>query len=228
MPRLLAIDTSTEACSVAYSDGERCAERFVEAPREHMRLLLPMIDALLAEQGVALRDLDAIAFARGPGAFTGLRICLGVVQGLAFGAGLPVIPVSTLAALAQTAVTALAPAVGAQLLSAIDARMDEVYWGWFRLEADGLVAACGAEAVSAPERVAVPDPAAVKYGCGSGWNYSGRMPQQGFTAIDSGVLPRAGAVARLALPLWRAGAVLPAEQALPVYLRDEVAWVKPG
>lgn len=227
MPRLLAIDTSTEACSVAYSDGDTVSERFIEAPREHMRRLLPMVDELLAEQGVALRQLDAIAFARGPGSFTGLRICLGVVQGLAFGAELPVIPVSTLAALAQTGLTA-AMAPGTDLLSAIDARMDEVYWAWFRLGADGLVQARGAERVDAPEAVTLlPERSTACFGVGSGWNYAARLPADAFAGIDSTVLPRAAAVARLALPLWRAGAVLPAEQALPVYLRDNVAWAKP-
>src|SRR5690606_37370793 len=131
-------------------DG-RITERYLEAPRQHMLQLLPMVDELLAAEGVALRELDAIAFGRGPGSFTGLRICLGVVQGLAFGAGLPVIPVSTLAALAQGAAEGL-PA-GTHLLAALDARMEEVYWGWFRLAADGLVEAAAPERVSPPEAV---------------------------------------------------------------------------
>lgn len=222
MSRLLAFDTSTEACSVAYSDGVTIAETYLEAPREHMLRLLPMVDALLAEQGVALRDLDAIAFARGPGSFTGLRICLGVVQGLAFGADLPVIPVSTLAALAQVGLSEAIP-VGAHVLSAIDARMDEVYWGWFRRGADGLVEAASEERVSAPETVQAPT--APWFGIGSGWNYRERLPA-GAIAVDAAVLPRAGAVARLALPLWQAGQTLPAEAALPVYLRDNVAWTQ--
>lgn len=222
MPRLLAIDTSTEACSVAYSDGGVIAETYLEAPREHMLRLLPMIDELLGSQGVALGDLDAIAFARGPGSFTGLRICLGVVQGLAFGADLPVIPVSTLAALAQASVSAAMPA-GAHLLSAIDARMDEVYWGCFRLGADGLVVAAGEEQVSAPEALLAP--AAPWFGVGSGWRYGERLPA-GAAAVDAAALPRAGALLQLALPLWQAGQCLPAEDALPVYLRDNVAWTQ--
>jgi tRNA threonylcarbamoyladenosine biosynthesis protein TsaB len=227
MPRLLAIDTSTDACSVAYCDGVNTVENFVEAPREHMLRLLPMVDELLHSQGVALRDLDAIAFGRGPGSFTGLRICLGAVQGLAFGAELPVIAISTLAALAQTALTRVVMSPGSRILSAIDARMDEVYWGWFQLGDDGLVESLGAEQVSAPEAVALlPESAAQCYGFGSGWNYRARLPQGAFAAIDSAVLPRAAAVARLALPQWRAGNVLTAEQALPVYLRDNVAWAK--
>jgi tRNA threonylcarbamoyladenosine biosynthesis protein TsaB len=122
----------------------------------------------------------------------------------------------------------MAIAAPAQLLSTIDARMDEVYWGWFSLGADGLVTACGDERVSAPERVgpAPPSPAA-SYGCGSGWNYRERMPQHAFAAIDSAILPRAAAVARLAVPRWHAGELSSAEQALPVYLRDDVAWAKP-
>lgn len=227
MPRLLALDTSTEACSVAYCDDRGVVERFVEAPREHMQRLLPMVDELLGERGVALRDLDAIAFARGPGSFTGLRICLGVVQGLAFGADLPVIPVSTLAALAQSAIEAHALAVRSHVLSAIDARMDEVYWGWFQCGDDGLVRAVGDERLGAPETVTPIEAAAAQcFGVGSGWNYGARMPRSACAMIDASLLPRAGAVARLAVPLWAAGATVSADQALPVYLRDNVAWTK--
>jgi tRNA threonylcarbamoyladenosine biosynthesis protein TsaB len=132
-----------------------------------------------------------------------------------------VIPVSTLAALAQAASTEAMP-VGAYLLSAIDARMDEVYWGWFRRAASGLVEACSEERVSAPEAVTAPP--APWYGVGSGWGYRARLPLA--TAVDAAALPRASAVARLALPLWLAGHSVPAEDALPVYLRDTVAWKK--
>lgn len=220
MPRLLALDSSTEACSVALLDGDVVSERYVEAPREHMLRLLPMVDELLAERGLTLRDLDAIAFAQGPGSFTGLRICLGVVQGLAFGAQLPVIPVSTLAALAQTG--ALAAPVGTHILSAIDARMDEVYWGWFEKRADGLVRALNEEQLSAPEQVRAHSDAAHAIGVGSGWNYRPRLDATGVDTIDAAVLPRASALITLAVPVWNAGAAVDVEQALPVYLRDKV------
>lgn len=227
MPRLLAIDATTEACSVAYWDGAHLTERFSAAPREHMQHLLPMADALLHEQNLGLRDLDAIAFARGPGSFTGLRICVGIVQGLAFGANLPVVPVSTLAAIAQTAATASSWPAGTRLLSAIDARMGEVYWGWFELRADGLVAAISPEQVSAPEQVApAPNGEGLCVGVGTGWLYAPRLSHSGCTVIDASVLPRAGAVARLSEPLWQNGAQVAAELAEPIYLRDNVAWVK--
>lgn len=220
MPRLLALDSSTEACSVALLDGDVVIERYVEAPREHMLRLLPMVDELLAERGLALRDLDAIAFARGPGSFTGLRICLGVVQGLAFGAQLPVIPVSTLAALAQTG--ALTVPVGAHILSVIDARMDEVYWGWFEKQADGLVRSVNEEQLSAPEQVCSQSDATHPVGVGSGWSYRPRLDAAGFVTVDMALLPRASAVIALAVPIWNTGGAVDVEQALPVYLRDKV------
>lgn len=225
MPRLLALDSSTEACSVALLDNDVLIERYVEAPREHMLRLLPMVDELLAERSLALREIDAIAFARGPGSFTGLRVCLGVVQGLAFGANLPVIPVSTLATLAQS--TAAAVPAGARILSAIDARMDEVYWAWFERRVDGLVYAVGEEQLCAPERVEVDFAARgehsdMKFGVGSGWQYRPRLSDNGFVSVDVTRLPRATDIIRLALPVWLAGAAVDVEQAMPVYLRDKV------
>jgi tRNA threonylcarbamoyladenosine biosynthesis protein TsaB len=222
MPRLLAVDTATEACSVALGNSGRIVEQHIYGPREHMQQLLPMIEALLDDAGVSLRDVDAIAFGRGPGSFTGVRIGLGVVQGLAFATGLPLIPVSTLATLAQSAVTdALRP--GDRILAAIDARMDEVYWGWFELDGEGYVVAVSDEHVSLPERVDSPVADSSWIGVGSGWRHAGRLPA-GARAIDAGLLPHASALLQLALPLWEQGAVVGAEEAVPVYLRDDVAW----
>jgi tRNA threonylcarbamoyladenosine biosynthesis protein TsaB len=228
MPRLLAIDTSTEACSVALLTPERTLERFLDAPREHVQRLLPMVDEVLTENHIALRDLDAIAFGRGPGSFTGLRICLGVVQGLAFGADLPVIPVSTLAALAQSAVDA-SVAPGTYLCSAIDARMDEIYCGWFRLGDAGLVVAVNEECVCAPELMPEFDTGAAPcIGVGSGWRYAERMRVQSIADIRVTQLPHAAAIAALALPLWESGAHMSADAAQPTYLRNDVAWAKPS
>lgn len=224
MPTLLALDTSTEACSVALLRGDAIDERFVEAPREHMLRLLPMVDELLRTHCLQPGDLDGIVFARGPGSFTGLRIALGVVQGLAFGANLPVLPLSTLAVLAQTAATAAM--AGSFILSAIDARMDEVYCAWFEVGADGLVIARSEERVCAPDAVSMIDTGGPWYGVGSGWNHASRLPSTQCRSFDATVLPRAAAALRLALPRWRAGERVAVEDALPVYLRDDVAWPK--
>lgn len=228
MPRLLAIDTSTEACSVALYDGVRLCERAVDAPREHVQRILPMIDAVLGENGWTLRDVDAIAFARGPGSFTGLRICLGVVQGLAYGANLPVLPVSTLAALAQTAVDTKSISSGSYLCSALDARMDEIYCGWFRVGDDGLVIAASEELVCKPEAMPSIDISETEiwHGVGTGWRYGERLPQFSRMNIAADLLPRASAVARLAMVEWNSGVRLPPHDAQPVYLRNEVTWVK--
>lgn len=222
MSRLLALDTATEACSAALLDGARLEQRFELAPRGHARLLLPMVASLLDAAGLTLADLDAVAFGRGPGSFTGVRIAAGMAQGLAFAAGLPVVPVSSLAALAQGA----ADAGHARVLAAIDARMGEVYWGAFVAGDDGLVVAAGEERVCPPDAVPMPDGSGW-FGAGTGWaTYAevlhGRLGAA-VAASDGAHFPRAGAVARLAVPLLAAGGALPADQALPVYLRDQVA-----
>ncbi|MGD2074619.1 MAG: tRNA (adenosine(37)-N6)-threonylcarbamoyltransferase complex dimerization subunit type 1 TsaB [Gammaproteobacteria bacterium] len=227
MPRLLAIETATEACSVALLLGEEVQERFEVAPRRHAALLLPFADALLADAGLALRELDAIAFGRGPGSFTGLRIAAGTAQGMAFGADLPVVPVSTLAALAQGTVRE----VGAQqVLAALDARMQEVYWGAYRRAGDGLVEPLEDDCVSAPSRVPVPV-GGPWHGAGSGWASYGEtlarrcdLPAE---RIHARRLPHAADTARLAAALFERASVVPAQAAAPVYLRDRVA-DKPG
>jgi len=226
MTRLLALDTATEACSAALLDGKVLRERFALAPREHARLLLPMVESLLNEADLTLADLDAIAFGRGPGSFTGVRIAAGMAQGLAFAAGLPVAPVSSLAALAQGA----ADTGHARVLAAIDARMGEVYWGAFVAGEDGLVAMDGIEEVCSPETVPLPE-SADWFGVGTGWaTYAevlhGRLGPA-VTTSDGNRFPQADAVARLAAADVADGNVLAPEQALPVYLRNQVAQ-KPG
>lgn len=217
--KLLALDTSTEACSVAlYLDGA-AHEHFELVAQQHSSRLLPMVDACLAEAGLRLTQLDGIAFGRGPGSFTGLRIGAGVVQGLAFGAQLPVAPVSSLAALAQAQ-------AGERIYAAFDARMAQVYYGRYRRTADGLVTLEDAEGVCDPTVVPLPADAGWA-GAGSGWDrYSQELRTRLGTHLRDVVAlayPHARDVARLALPVFARGAALVAEFALPEYVRDDVA-----
>ena len=223
MLRLLAIEAATETCSVAlYQDGE-IIERFEHAPRRHAALLLPWVEAMTAEAGISLMQLDAIAFGRGPGSFTGLRIAAGVTQGLAFGAGVPVVPVSTLAALARGAHEASGHA---NILAALDARMQEVYWGAYRFDADGHAVPAGGEQVCKPDAVMVPDGEGW-FGAGSGWeSYGDTLSTRcglAATACLPDWQPHAADVARLAVIQYEAGQTVPPEQASPIYLRDNVA-----
>ncbi|HED40783.1 MAG TPA: tRNA (adenosine(37)-N6)-threonylcarbamoyltransferase complex dimerization subunit type 1 TsaB, partial [Chromatiales bacterium] len=142
--KLLAIDTATEACSAALSINGEISERYEIAPRQHATLILPMIDSLLSEAGITLAQMDAIAFGRGPGAFTGVRIGVGVVQGLAFSIERPVVPVSSLAAMAYGA---MAKFNATNVLAGIDARMGEVYWGAYQRSSDGGMREVGEESV---------------------------------------------------------------------------------
>ena len=225
--RLLSIDTTEEACSAALLTDGAVAERFELAPRRHSELILPMMAGLLSDAGLHLNDLDALAFARGPGSFTGVRIAASVIQGAAFGADLPVVPVSSLQALAQGAFrTRRATAV----LSALDARMGEVYWGAYRADREGLMRPVIDEGVCAPHHVAVPE-GGDWWGIGSGWaSYAAELGARCAMHLprDAEARVHAQDVATLAAALFAAGGAVPAEQALPVYLRDEVAWAKPA
>jgi tRNA threonylcarbamoyladenosine biosynthesis protein TsaB len=218
--RLLALDTSTEACSVALLLDDVLRLRFELTERSHADLVLPMVDELLAEAGIALADLDGLAFGRGPGAFTGLRIATGVVQGLALGAGLPVVAVSSLAAVAEQ----VPAAAGETILVCNDARMGEVYWGVYRRK-DAAIFGLTPESVSAPDRVGE-GVTQLRHAAGNAFpRYPAlvtRLLAEGLQLHD-GIYPRADAVARLGALELAAGRGVPAEMALPVYVRDDVA-----
>ena len=222
MTTLLALDTATEACSVALLHDGKVTSHYEVIPRMHAQKLLPMIKQLLADSGVALNALDAIAFGRGPGAFTGVRIAIGVVQGLAFALERPVLPVSNLAALAQGA---LRERGVQQVAAAIDARMDEVYWGCYHAR-EGEMRLLDREAVLAPQRVQLPEGVSGDwFGAGTGWGYAERLAVA-VSASDATSLPNALDVLSLATFAWGRGEAIAAEQAQPVYLRDNVATPK--
>jgi len=220
--KLLAIDTATEACSAALWVDDEVIFRYQVAPRQHGNLILPMLESLLAEGELTLKQLDGLAFGRGPGAFTGVRIATGVVQGVAYGADLPVVAVSTLATLAQRAYREHAER---RVLSAIDARMKEVYWGAYELSESGVMRSLATEVVLAPERVQPPEGA--WSGAGTGWGtYESQLsaPLEGrLNCVLGELLPHAQDVAALAVVDLKVGLGVSAEKALPVYLRDNVA-----
>ncbi|AYC32024.1 tRNA (adenosine(37)-N6)-threonylcarbamoyltransferase complex dimerization subunit type 1 TsaB [Pseudomonas cavernae] len=225
MTTLLALDTATEACSVALLHDGKVLSHYEVIPRLHAQRLLPMIKELLAQAGIGLSALDAIAFGRGPGAFTGVRIAIGVVQGLAFALDRPVLPVSNLAVLAQRA---LREHGAQQVAAAIDARMDEVYWGCYRAE-QGEMRLAGSEAVLAPEQVSLPrDASGDWFGAGTGWGTFAARLAVPVSAQDGTMLPHAEDLLRLATFAWARGEALPADQAQPIYLRDKVATPKAG
>ncbi len=222
--KLLALDTATEACSVAVIVDEQLYGCFEMTPRAHAQMILPMIDDVLDEAGVDKADVDALAFGRGPGSFTGVRVAASTAQGIAFGLSCSVIPVSDLAALALQAYRFYQ---AEHVLVAIDARMKEVYWGEFEIR-DGLPILQGQEQVVAPEAVPVVTSPDQKYvGIGSGWgSYRQALDERVgscVTEVYDAALPRAQEVALLASHEFKAGHVLAADQAIPVYLRDNVA-----
>jgi len=221
---LLAIETATEACSAALCCGDDVLARFELAPRRHADLILTMCSGLLSAAGLSPSQLDAVAFGRGPGSFTGLRIAAGTVLGIAFGLDLPVVPVSTLGAMAQGAI---AERNAHRVLCALDARMEEVYWGAYEKDEDGLARAVGEELVCPPGRVPVPA-GGEYYGVGSGWKTYGESLREhtgpgNLLGVEEDRFPDARYVLPLALDRFRRGDAVPVEQAQPVYLRDNVA-----
>ena len=229
--RVLAIDTATEACSAAILIAGAAHERFLIAPRRHSALILPMVEEVLAEAGVSLRQLDGLCFGRGPGSFTGVRIATGVIQGLALASDLPVAPVSTLWALAQGAYRPGGPEC---IVAALDARMGEVYLGIYTLGGIYAPEAMGVCTILQPlQPEAVIDPAAISTsltgawtGVGSGFKTHGATLCNSLAGrpaeIDPETYPHARHVAELGLEILRSGKGVRAEEALPVYLRDRV------
>ena len=219
---ILAIETSGAACSVALLLGTVLEQRLEQESRRHGELILTMMDDLLAEAGIGLTRLDALAFGQGPGSFTGVRIAASVVQGAAYGAARPVVPISTLAALAQGH---LRSGGSARVLAAFDARMGEVYWGPYRLGAGDWVQAAGAEEVAAPQAVSLPADGDWS-GVGSGWATHGNRLRRRLGSRLLAVTPDAQCEARdiavLAAAELAQGHYVPAEQARPVYLRERV------
>lgn len=223
--KILAIDTATERCSVAIAVDDNILERTADTPRGHADLVLPMIESLLGEAGLSLAQLDGIAYGRGPGAFTGVRIAVGVVQGLAFGARLLTVGVSNLAAVAQQVARP-----GDRVLVCMDARMGEVYRGLFECDAgSGLVRELMAEEVAPPERVVeqMQSLPPVDILAGTGFNAYPQLRSIRATGptFDS-LLPRAREIAVLGGHEFAAGGGRKAAEAQPVYLRNQVASVK--
>jgi tRNA threonylcarbamoyladenosine biosynthesis protein TsaB len=228
--RILAIDTATESCSAALLIDGRVFAREALLERGHAAHILPMVDALLREAGLPLRELSAIAFGRGPGAFTGVRLAASVTQGLAYGAAVPVVPISDLRAIAERVLKE--PSTPDKVLVCTDARMREVYWAWFERGRAGYAVEFGEERVGPAAEVTIEG----RPGQGTGQVARFAAAGSGFAAypelrarvearathILESLRPHAREVATLAAVEVAAGRVLPAEQALPQYLRDDV------
>ncbi|AKU63910.1 hypothetical protein ADJ80_09200 [Aggregatibacter aphrophilus] len=233
---LLALDTATEACSVALLRGGEKIHLEQLAQREHTKHILPMVDQVLAQAGITLNQVDALAFGRGPGSFTGVRIGAGIAQGLAFGANLPVIPISNLAAMAHAAYVQYQAET---VLSAIDARMNEVYFAQW--QAQKVRSDFGTflhwqpvieEQVCNPQNV-LEQLARQEYSgavlVGTGWAAYPQLAEANLGKTTDITLPSALYMLDLALPQWFAGQVISPLEIEPIYLRNEVTWKKlPG
>jgi tRNA threonylcarbamoyladenosine biosynthesis protein TsaB len=241
--KLLAIDTSTDACSVAVTDNQQLlAHQFEIIPRQHTQHLLPMIETTLSESKLALNDLDALALAIGPGSFTGLRIAAGVIQGLSFGLDLPVVPISTLQTLAQGIYRQTRIR---NICVALDARMHQIYWGNYQISTENRAIAEAPDRVIDPQNIRLPTPTTEWIGAGSGWiAYQSTIEtalnrhlrvidtseniKETFTPNEIRIIanryPDAQDVAFLATEAFKKGHHLSAENVLPIYLRDLLSY----
>ncbi len=217
MPTILAIETSSELASVALLHGGRLITREATGVQTHSQTLLPMVQQLLAECGIELGRCDAIAFGAGPGSFTGVRTACGVAQGLAFGADLPVIPVVTLAAMAQ----ACRDRTGlSDVVTILDARMNEVYWAQYQHSGSAWQVVTP-PTLSAAERVA---PVGDAVACGNALlAYESQLGHLRRDARCTDAIPHAGPVAALAHIEFERGVLIHARDARPLYLRNKVA-----
>jgi tRNA threonylcarbamoyladenosine biosynthesis protein TsaB len=221
---LLAIDTCSEASSAALLYQQVIKERYQLAPRAHTQLILPMMQSLLDEAGIKLRDLDALAFTCGPGSFTGIRLAASIIQASAFAIDLPVVRVSSLQCLAQGAYRELQ---AQQVFTAIDAHLQEVFSATYRLQTETrIMQACSVEQLGLPdqcEAVGITD----FVGVGSGWDrYHALFETQFKNQLQRWVpqrYPRAYDAAVIAADAYRRGASVTAMEALPNYLRETVA-----
>ncbi|MCA0935598.1 tRNA (adenosine(37)-N6)-threonylcarbamoyltransferase complex dimerization subunit type 1 TsaB [Vibrio alginolyticus] len=228
--KILAIDTATENCSVALLVNDQVISRSEVAPRDHTKKVLPMVDEVLKEAGLTLQDLDALAFGRGPGSFTGVRVGIGIAQGLAFGADLPMIGISTLAAMAQASYRLHG---ATDVAVAIDARMSEVYWARYTRKENGDWMAVDEECVIPPANLVEQAQSDEKTWttAGTGWDaYQETLTSLPFSVTASEVLyPDSQDIVVLAKQEFDKGNTVPVEESSPVYLRDNVTWKKlPG
>ncbi|MDC9612645.1 tRNA (adenosine(37)-N6)-threonylcarbamoyltransferase complex dimerization subunit type 1 TsaB [Xenorhabdus khoisanae] len=227
--RILAIDTATEACSVALWNEGVVEALFEISPREHTQRILPMVRDVLSKGNLSLQQLNALAFGRGPGSFTGVRIGVGIAQGLALGAELPMLGVSSLKTMAQGAFRLKG---ATNVLVAIDARMGEIYWGQYSRNSQGEWQGDETEAVLKPEQAqAIMSSLSGEWAiAGTGWEAYPQLLDSHLTLVASEItLPHAEDMLPLAIQMWEAGEATSVEHAEPVYLRNEVTWKKlPG
>ena len=227
MMKILALDAATEACSAALKVGDEVISRFEVAPQQHSQKLLPFVDELLVDAGLKLNQIDGICFGQGPGSFTGVRIGVAITQGLAFGADLPVVGVSSLATMAQQVIS---QHQADNVIAAIDARMAEVYLAHYYND-NGLAQLRGNEQVIKPEHIELSsNQLDNSFSAGTGWQTYAEQLAEKFTVQNSTVeLPNAEFMLPLAIAKFAAGEGLEAEHAQPNYVRDEVTWQKlPG
>jgi tRNA threonylcarbamoyladenosine biosynthesis protein TsaB len=228
MTNILAIDTSTDACSVALYMGGKTSELHEVTPRQHSQRLFSMLRELLPSGNLREQGIDAIAYANGPGSFTGLRIAASAVQGLAFANDLPAIPVSTLACQSQTALRTGLVGTGDTVLSLLDARISEVYWALYKFE-EQLATAIQEPVVSSPHSIVIEQHHAHLHAVGGGLRYLDSLPSElvsKLKATDEHLLPRARDLISLAIAQYKLGNVQDPVDVAPMYVREEVSWKK--
>lgn len=227
--KIIAIDTALSSCSVGLdNNGFVTVKRELE-PRQHIKLILPMVDELLRQANLLVCDIDAIGFTHGPGSFTGLRIGTGVVQGLAFGTEMKIVPISTLQTMAQVTIDRGLLKPEQFVMPAIDARMNEVYWAIYTNK-NGVAEPVCQDAVNIPEDIAgyLVDKGFTQnlaIGVGDGWQFAERIGVQP-ASLDPELMTAVEQVLALTVDCYNRGIGVPVEQVQPLYLREQTSWKK--